>query len=113
MSLRLVSRFTGLFVDRIWLRSGTAFSILCAASGAIAQELPASRQQQVPAEQPQTVPSPPATTPAGNEAELPQIVVTASKPKPKAKPKPNAAAAQRTAQQADAPTPRRRPWTPR
>jgi len=98
---------------RARLLSGVALSILGTALAAGAQQPPAPQDQQAPAVQQQTQPAPtptsaepqqsPAATPAGGQAHLPQIVVTAPKSKPKSKPKPSAAPPQLTAQ--NAPTP--------
>ncbi len=52
-----------------------------------------------PGESEQPTGQAPAAAPPGNEAALPPVVVTASRPKPKAKPKPSTGAAQGTAQQ--------------
>jgi outer membrane receptor protein involved in Fe transport len=90
-------------------------SILATASAANAQsalkpdeQRPPEQQQtpaaQTPAESQQPAGQSPAQAPTGSEAELPPIVVTASRPKQKAKPKPNVEAAQRAAQQTNAST---------
>ena len=80
-----------------------------AQSPTVQDQGPATQQQtpptQTPAESQQPAGQPPAETRTSSEAELPPIVVTASRPKRKAKPKPNAEDAQRTAQQTNAPTP--------
>ena len=100
---------------RVQLPSAVAFSALSIVLGANAQQPPPSREQQAPtAEQTPPGATPPvsvqptaqtpATAPSSNETELPPVVVTASRPKPKPKAKPNTGAAQRTAQQANAPT---------
>ncbi len=89
---------------RLRLLSGV-LSVLGTTFAANAQS-PTVQDQQGPAEQQQTLPvQTPAEAPTSSEAALPPIVVTASRPKRKAKPKPSAEAAQRTAQQANAPTP--------
>jgi outer membrane receptor protein involved in Fe transport len=71
------------------------------------QQEPTERQltpAPVPAQSQQPAEPGPTAIPASDAAELPSIVVTASRPKQKPKPKPNTAAAPRTAQLTNAPT---------
>jgi outer membrane receptor protein involved in Fe transport len=116
MSRLSIKRFSRSPPIYIRLLIGVLSSILATASAANAQsalkpdeQRPPEQQQtpaaQTPAESQQPAGQSPAQAPTGSEAELPPIVVTASRPKQKAKPKPNVEAAQRAAQQTNAPTP--------